>query len=318
MSAIYLSELDVKHLLTMRTAIDVVEESFRQLGNGRAVNIPRQRAIVPGVVLHTLSAALPYLNMVGWKAYTTTKSGNRFMVGLSNATTGEIVALVDADRLGQMRTGAATGVAAAWLAPPTATELGLFGTGWQAETQLEALANVRPIKTAFVYSRKVERRHSFCDHMSSRLGIEVIPVDRPQEAAEDLPVVITATSSPEPVLDGNWIAEGALVCAVGSNWRGRAELDTGTIRRADNVVCDSVDACRQEAGDFTGAIECGIFNWAQAVNLCDVVNGKAVGRKTRDSVVIFKSVGLGLEDVAVAAAVVELARTKQVGVTLPF
>jgi ornithine cyclodeaminase/alanine dehydrogenase-like protein (mu-crystallin family) len=196
--------------------------------------------------------------------------------------------------------------------------LGLFGAGKQAETQLEAVAQVRPIRRAFVYNRREEQRTAFADRMRQRLNIEVIAVDRPHEAAEDLPIVVTATNSAEPVLTGEWLAEGCLVCAAGSNWRGRAELDAAVVRRADNVVCDSVEACRNEAGDFTAALEKGIFDWSRAVNLCDVVAGKAVGRNTRDSVVLFKSVGMAIEDVALGGELLARARKNGVGVPLPF
>ena len=318
MSAIFLSESDVHELLDMRSAIDAVEEAFRRLAAGEASNVPRVRATAPGIVLHTLSAAAPYLQLVGWKSYTTTKKGAKFLVGLHDAASGELLALIEADRLGQLRTGATTAVAAEWLASPDAGELGLFGVGKQAESQLEALACARPIKRAFVYSRREEQREGFADRMSDRLEIEVIAVDRPHEAAEDLPIVVTATNSAEPVLCGEWLAEGCLLCATGSNWRGRAELDVAAIRRADNIVCDSVEACRHEAGDFTAALEKGIFDWSRAVNLCEVVAGKSVGRNTRDSVVLFKSVGMAIEDVAVGSVLLARARKNGVGVPLPL
>ena len=179
-------------------------------------------------------------------------------------------------------------------------------------------ADVRPIRTAFVYSRDAERRQSFADRMSARLNIEVTPVDRPQEAAEDLPIVVTATSSREPVFDGNHLAEGTLICAVGSNWLNRAEIDAAVVRQADNIVCDSVEACRNEAGDFVDALEKGSFDWSRAVELCDVVSGRAVGRSRPESITLFKSVGLAIEDVAVAMRLVELARARQIGQELPL
>jgi ornithine cyclodeaminase/alanine dehydrogenase-like protein (mu-crystallin family) len=154
--------------------------------------------------------------------------------------------------------------------------------------------------------------------MSARLGVDVRPVDRPQEAAEDLPIVVTATSSPTPVFDGRDLAEGALVCAVGNNWATRAEIDAHVVRRADNIVCDSARACQSEAGDFAEPLGRGVFDWARAVDLADVVGGKAVGRSTKESIVLFKSVGLAIEDVALGAKVLELARQQGRGVKLPL
>jgi ornithine cyclodeaminase/alanine dehydrogenase-like protein (mu-crystallin family) len=260
-----------------------------------------------------MSAAAEYLGVVGWKTYTTTQTGAQFLAGLCDAESGELVALVEADQLGRLRTGATTAVAAAFMADMEATEMGLFGTGRQAATQLEAISEVRPIKRCYVYSRMRENRERFATEMTANLGFEVSPVDRPQGAAEDLPIVVTATTSAAPVFDGNDLSEGALVCAIGSNWPQRAEIDVHTIRRADNVVCDSREACRIEAGDFRQAIEKGMFDWSRAVDLADVVAGRAVGRNNRQSVTLFKSVGLAIEDVALCATLVERARARGAG-----
>ena len=318
MTAIYLTEADVVRLLDMRMAIDAVEEAFRRLAAGEGSNAPRQRAQSPGIVLHAMCAAAPWLGLAGWKCYTTTRHGANFLVGLYDATTGALTALVEADRLGQLRTGATTAVAAEWMAPLEAAEVGLFGAGHQAETQLEAIAAARPIKRAYVYSRDEERRTAFAERMSAQLAIDVTPVDRPQEAAEELPIVITATKSAEPVFDGSWLAEGAFVAAIGSNWLKRAEIDVATVRRADNIVCDSIEACRHEAGDFTEALETGIFDWSRAVELADVVAGRAVGRSRPESIALFKSVGLAVEDVALGGKLLELAKNADAGRELPF
>ena len=312
MNALYLTEADVTALLDMRMAIDVVEEAFRRLAAGEASNVPRQRAKAPGVVLHSMIAVAPYLGLVGWKCYPTTKQGARFLLGLYDQA-GELTALVEADRLGQLRTGATTAVAAEWMAAPQAGEAGMFGAGHQAETQLAALAAVRPLKRAFVYSRSEEKRLAFAQRMSRQLAIEVVPVDRPQEAAQDLPIVITATTSAVPVFDGHDLAEGALVAAVGSNWLTRAEIDAVVVRRADHIVCDSVEACRHEAGDFVDALQKGIFDWSRAVDLADVVAGRAMARSRPEKITLFKSVGLAIEDVALGGKLIELARRAGVG-----
>jgi ornithine cyclodeaminase/alanine dehydrogenase-like protein (mu-crystallin family) len=318
MPALYLSESDVGRLLDMRIAIEAVEESFRQLADRKATNVPRVRAKGNGIVLHSMSAAADYLGLAGWKCYATTRAGARFHAGFYDSRTADLLAIVEADRLGQLRTGATTAVAIEWMANMDASELGLFGSAHQAETQLEAATIARPIKQAFVYSRNETKRKSFAEAMSSKLGISVVPVDRPQEAAEELPIVITATSSVEPLFDGNALAEGTLVCAVGSNWLNKAEIDVNVVRRADNIVCDSIEACRNEAGDFVAALEKGVFDWSRAVELADVVCGNAVGRSTRDSVTLFKSVGLAVEDVALGSKLLDLARAKGVGRELPF
>lgn len=313
MPLLYLTEVDVTRLLDLRLAIDVVEEAFKRLAVGEANNVPRQRAKAPGIVLHSMSAAAEYLDLVGWKCYTTTKHGARFLVGLYDAQSGELVALAEADRLGQLRTGATTAVAAASMALPEADEVGIFGAGHQAETQLAAVAAVRKVKRAFVYSRHEQKRAAFAERMARELSIEIVPVDRPQQAAQDVPIVITATTSEVPVFDGNHLAEGAFVAAVGSNWLTRSEIDSTVIRRADNIVCDSIDACKHEAGDFTDALQKGTFDWSRAVELADVVAGRAVGRRRPESITLFKSVGLAIEDIAFAGKLLELAKQSGVG-----
>ncbi len=317
MSTLFLTEADVERLLDIRTAINVVEEAFRRLAAGEAMNVPRVRGKATGFVLHSMSAAADYLGLAAIKCYTTTPAGARFHLSLYEQSSGRLLAIVEANHLGQIRTGAVTGVAAGYLAAPEAAELGLIGTGFQARTQLAALAAVRPIKRAFVYSRNEQHRETFAEQMSSQLNLEVLPVDRPQEAVEDLPIVITATASREPVFDGAWLAEGCLVCAIGSNWLYKAEIDSTVVRRADNIVCDSVEACRHEAGDFVDALEKGIFDWSRAVNLADVVSGRGALHR-RDRITLFKSVGMAIEDLAVGAVVWQAARSQGVGVQLPI
>ncbi|MFI4876737.1 MAG: ornithine cyclodeaminase family protein [Blastopirellula sp. JB062] len=312
-------EAEVAQLLDMSTAVETVDECLKQLSIGGAENVPRRRSRTAGFVLHSMSATAGYLNVSGWKQYVTTKAGHRFHVGLYDCESGRMKALIEADRLGQLRTGAATGVAARYLAAGTITQLGLFGTGWQAEAQLAAVNEVHPLTRAFVYSRDEERRQSFAARMSEELNLEILPVHDPREAVEDLPLVITATASKTPVFDGSLLAEGALVCAIGSNWLQKAELDVAAVRLADNIVCDSIEACKLEAGDFVAAQESGDFDWDKPVELGDVLANTAVGRNNKDSVVIFKSVGLAIEDVALAERFYQRAVANPgLGVSLPL
>jgi ornithine cyclodeaminase/alanine dehydrogenase len=302
MTTLLLTEADVERLLDMPTAVTVVEEAFRQLELGAADNSPRVRVAAPGIVLHSMSAAAAYLGFVGWKQYTTTARGARFLVGLYNISGGELVALIEADRLGQMRTGAVTGVAVKYLTSGIVDQVGLFGSGWQAESQLAAIAAVRPLRRAVVYSRDAERRRRFADRMAARLALDVVPADRPQQAAENLPIVVTATTSRTPVLAAEWLSDGTLVCAIGSNWLTKTEIDAATVARAAAVICDSVACCEREAGDLANARDQGVFQWSQAIELSRVVSGKQslTGRQP-GKILLFKSVGMAIEDIAIAA-----------------
>ena len=318
MSALYLTETDVAKLIDMPAVIGVVEGAIKHLADAPEANVPRRRAKGDGIILHTMSAAADYLGYTGWKAYTTTKRGARFLVGLYSNATGELVAMLEADRLGQLRTGATTGVAVKHLARQDADAVGLFGTGTQARTQLAAVAAVRPIKHALVYGRDEARRRQFCDQMEDELGLEVVPAGSPEETVHDMPIVVTATTSREPVFPGSELAPGALVCAVGSNWLNKAEIDVVTISRAARVVCDDVDACRHEAGDLVPAVTEGKFDWSAAVGLDEVLTGQKVGRKSNDELIVFKSVGLAIEDVALAVELVQRARAAHFGRSLPL
>jgi ornithine cyclodeaminase/alanine dehydrogenase-like protein (mu-crystallin family) len=323
---LYLTEDDVTRLIDMPTVLGVVERAFLGMARGEAENVPRMRAQTRGITLHTMSAAASYLGFSGWKNYTTTAQGARFLVGLHENATGRLVALLEANRLGQVRTGAATGVAVRHLSHLDVDEIGLFGTGWQAESQLAAVAAVRPLRRAVVYSRSAERREAFARKMSERLMLDVSPAAAPREAVERLPLIVTATTSVTPVFDGEWLMDGAVVAAVGSNWLNKAELDASVFRRAVRVVCDDVAACRHEAGDLAMAAAAGAFAWERAESLAAVVaaGAAAEGRSSADSangqrpgMVVFKSVGLAIEDLAVAVHLVGQAQSQRIGIVLP-
>lgn len=318
MPALYLTEADVRELLDMEMAIDVVEETFRQLSGGGAMNVPRARAHAEGFYLHTMSAVAQYLGCAGWKAYTTTSHGARFHVGLYSTKTAEMTALIEANYLGQLRTGAASAVATECMARPDAKVVGLFGSGRQARTQLKGVCSVRKIELVEVYSRDEERCRQFAELMSEWCNTKVVPSRNPDEVAAEKDIVICATSARTPLFEGRVLDEGTHLNVVGSNFLNKAEVDVTTVQRADTIVCDSVEQCRLEAGDFVAALEAGAVDWSNMRELADVVAGRETGRKTAESITLFKSVGLAIEDVALAARLVELAEKEGLGRRLPF
>ena len=318
MSTLYLREADITSLLEMPAVIEVMREAFTALATGQAENVPRVRAKAPGVVLHSLNAAAAYLGTVGWKQYTTTKQGAQFLVGLHDGQTGDLFALIEADRLGQLRTGAVTGLAAQLLAAPQTESFGLIGTGLQAESQFAAIVAALPIKKALVYSRDADKCRAFAERISQRHQLDVEPIGHPRRAVEYQPLVVTATTSKDPVFEGKWLTPGTLVCAVGSNWLHKAEIDAEAVRAARVVVCDSIAACKAEAGDLIQPLAQGVFRWENAVELSAVVAGKQTGRRSPDDIIVFKSVGLGIEDVALGVKAVELAKERGLGQTLPI
>ncbi|MCU0704582.1 MAG: ornithine cyclodeaminase family protein [Fimbriiglobus sp.] len=312
MPILYLTEADVRGLLTMDLALNAVETAFRKWACEEAQNVSRQRCQTDYVMLHVLPAAAKTMNAIGLKAYTTGRFGARFHVYLFDPKNGDLSAILEADHLGAVRTGAATGVATQLLARPEATTVGLFGTGKQARTQLEAVCKVRRIRRAVVVGRDAARLVAFCDEMSSVCGTEVTPAASPEQAGGQ-EVVITATSSREPVLFGQWLSAGAHVNLIGSNFPSKAEADVEVFRRATLVSADSKEQARTEAGDFLPAIDAGALHLSDVKDLAPLLVGRYPGRQSATDITVFKSLGLGLEDVAVAARVVALARQHGVG-----
>jgi alanine dehydrogenase len=303
MSVLLLTEEDVRQILTMEMALDAVEEGLRKLALDEAMNVPRARTQTDHAMLHVMSAAAKSLGVMGYKAYATSRKGLHFHVGLFDGRTGSLLCLMQAAYLGEMRTGAASGVATQYMARPDASEVGIFGSGKQARTQLQAVCKVRKIRRVQVYSLTEENRRRFADEMTRVCDTEVEPVPRPEMAAEDKDIIITATTSREPVLNGHWIAEGTHVNAVGSNFIGKAEIDAVAVRRCESIVVDSKDQARIEAGDFVQALEEGSIHWADVHELGQVIVGRYTGRAHPQDVTLFKSLGVAIEDVAVAARV---------------
>lgn len=325
MSVLFLTEDDVRELVDMPTAVRVVEEAFRQWAAGKAMNVPRSRAKAPGIVLHSLSASAEYLGTIGWKNYTTTRSGARFHVALYSIDTGEMITLIEADLLGRYRTGAASGVATKYLAKQNARSVGQFGTGKQAATQLEAVCCVRKIERAEVFSRDEARRTEFAEAMTARLGIDVVPVADPDTVAAGKDVVNTITSSKTHVFDAKVLASGTHLNVAGSNHHSKSEVDIMSIPATPKIVCDSIAQCRLEAGEFAVTLETGGFDdldkvelWHELIELKDVVAGTVAARTNDEQITLFKSVGLGLEDVALGTEILRRARERNLGRPLPF
>jgi len=313
MPVLLLTEEDVRQLLTMDMALEAVEAVLRKHALEEATNIPRTRCQTDHAMLHVLSGSVKTLGVMGYKAYSTTRKGAHFHVGLFDGKTGDLKALIQADYLGQVRTGAASGVATQYMARPDAVEVGLFGSGKQARTQLIAVCRVRRINRVQVYSPNEERRRRFCIEIEKEVDCEVQPVPRPELAAQDKDIVITATSSREPVLLGEWLSEGTHLNAVGSNFFTKAEVDIVAVRRSEIIVVDSKDQARTEAGDFAQALEDGSIHWSDIHELGQVIVGRYPGRAHAQDVTMFKSLGIALEDIAVAARVYDKAIAQGVG-----
>jgi alanine dehydrogenase len=316
--ALFLRESDVKQLANMGMAIEAVEEAFRLQGEKQTENTPRRRCRLERGLLHVMSASLPTKGLAGLKSYSTVDKKTRFHVLLYSGDDGRLLAVIEADLLGQLRTGAATGVATKYMARANASSVGILGTGGQARTQLQAVCAVRPVSSIVAYGRDRERCETFCLEMSEELRIRVEPASGPEQAVREQDIVITATSAKEPVFRGEWLAQGAHINAIGSNHMNRQEIDVETVRRSACVVVDSSEQSMLESGDLACAVEAGVFYWEDARELGLVVIGEFPGREDAGEITLFKSLGIALEDVALAGRIYQAAVNAGVGERLPL
>jgi len=311
-----LTEADVKSILTVPMAIELVERSFRLLADGSATLHPRQRIHIPKkAYMHYMAAAAD--GYMGQKMYTISQNGGRFLVTLFKDT-GEMAALIEADYLGQARTGAASGVATRFMARADARTAGIIGTGLQARTQMEAIANVRKLERIRAFGRDQQRREKFAAEMTNRLGLPVEPVGSPEEAVRDADIIVTSTNAVKPVVEGGWLQPGMHINAIGSNFAHKSELDAEAVGRCDVIAADSIEQSKTEAGDLIQAFADDASRWSKVHELADVVAGKVSGRSDQRQITMFKSNGVATEDIVVAGRIYELARERKMGREVPM
>jgi alanine dehydrogenase len=307
---LYLTEANVAKLVTPADAIDAVERCFERLARGEVENRPRVRQKADGGAFAVMSAVDHELRLAGVKSYAWLPSGTPFVVCLFDLDRGELAAVIEADKLGQLRTGAASAVAAKHLARDGATSLGILGCGWQAESQVQCIREAVPtIERVVAYCRTEESLERFCEQVGAEAG------ETHRDAGEH-DVVVTVTTSRDPVLRGEWLRPGALVCAVGANDRRARELDNAVLERASFVCCDSKEQAKLESGDLIEPNEQGILDWLEVHELQEVVAGEVQGRQSAEDVVLFKSNGIAAWDVAAGALVLERARERGAGTEL--
>lgn len=318
MMALYLNEAEVGSLLDMSEVLPAVEAVMAALARGDVVDYPRQRVRLPGSITHMLQGGVPYLNLTGFKAYTSSGGRARFWVHLFDASNGDPVAVLEADRLGMMRTGAAGGVAAKWLALEDARVVGVFGAGWQAEGQILALCAVRDISRIKVWARNRERLEAFCARMSQTCGRRVEPAQDAQDTVAGSDIVVTVTTASRPLFEAEWLEPGTHINAAGSNSLARQELSEATLRKVGLICVDARETALREAGDLLPMLEKGRTRPGSWVELGEVVAGLRAGRTDAAQITLFESQGLAIQDIAVAALVVEKARRLSLGSELPY
>jgi ornithine cyclodeaminase/alanine dehydrogenase-like protein (mu-crystallin family) len=316
---LHINEAEVRQLLTMPMAIAAVEEVSRKQAEGSVVVHPRRRFELPQQgFFHYMAAMDSAAGFVGMKQYTYVKGKLRFLVPLYSAITGELLALIEADYMGQQRTGAASGVATKYLARKLAKVAAIIGTGGQGRTQLEAIHNVRMLDSVYVYGRDAGRRNQFSEEMAEKLSLNVYAVESAAAAVSNAEIICTATTSPQPVLLGEELAKGVHINAIGANHAHKQELDEAAVAKSSLIFVDSLAQSQQEAGDLIVPFSKQPQKWASVRELSDLVAGKAPGRANDAQITLFKSNGIAAWDLAVAEKVYALAKEKGLGRELPL
>ena len=316
--ALFLGENDVKIVLTVEMAMEAVESAHRDLALGQAVDIPRQRSRLPQTALHILQGALPAQGVIGYKAYTSNRSGNRFLLHLFDAASGRLRAVIESDYLGMVRTGAASGVAAKWLARPDTTVAGVFGAGWQAEGHVRAICAALPLERVKVFSRNSEKLQAFCQRMSVATGVAVEAAVSAEETVRGSDLLGTVTTAAQPLFDAAWLEEGMHINAAGSNALIRQELSEAAIRRCSLLAVDAVPTALAEAGDLLPLLEKGRLHSRQLVELGDVIIGRQAGRQHVGDITLFESQGMAIQDLAVGLRVLAAAEAAGLGQEIPM
>lgn len=314
----YLDENDVKQLLTMPMALELVEEALRARAEGRATDVPRVRTRTPQGTLHMLGASSQDLNRIGFKAYYSSATGTRFHVHLYDLEKGPHLAIVEANHLGIVRTGAASGIAARYLAKEGTSIVAAVGAGRQAVGQLEAVCAALNVKEVRVWSRRDETSRKYIDTLEKKLNVAMRPVKTVAEAVAGADVINVMTKASEPVLRGEWLEPGQHINAAGSNSLIRREIDLAAVKRCDYITVDSRGTARNECGDLLPAVEQGIVEWDTLTEIGDVIAKRAPRRASPQQITLYESHGMGIQDLYVADKLVELARERGVGIDLPI
>jgi ornithine cyclodeaminase/alanine dehydrogenase-like protein (mu-crystallin family) len=320
-----ITEDDVKKLpLSIEAAIPIMEETFRMLADASVDNGPRLRMSFKNGFMQFAPGALHGKKMAGFKLWANFGRGTGVHKGspgydyLYSMETGELLAIIHAYLIGKYRTSAQSAVAVKYLSPPGASSIGLYSAGRIAEGQLEAVCRVRPIRRVRVYSRTAKDRIAFCERMSKRLGVEVIPANAPEEVPRDADIIITASTSEVPILFSDWITRPCLIVAAGANHWYKREIDEKVVTRADLVVVDEKEHAKIESGDLLWPIAHGLLTWNHVKDLGDVVTGRVTPPDLEQSTILFSSHGLAVTDVAMAARAYELARAQGIGTEIPL
>lgn len=312
-----ITEQEVEKMLSIQAAIPVMEEVFRMAGAGTAENPPRYRMPMRKGFMQFGPGALHEKQVAGFKIWANFGSPLKQVWDfLYSMETGELLAIIQAHAISKFRTAAVTALATRYLSPPGASTVGLYGSGRQAEAQLEAVCAVRKVSGARVYSRRREKLDAFCAKMTSRLGVPVTAAERAQDVPQDADIVVAITNTETPILFGEWIRRPCLVVGAGANHWYEREIDARLVEEAKFVVVDDREHAKVESGDLLWCVGHGTLRWEQVHNLGEVVAGRVAPPDFSAGTILFESHGLAIEDVGIAAKAYELAVAQGLGTNI--
>ena len=311
--ALYLTESEISQIINIQLAIDSVEESFKLIATGEGVTKPRERLPIGTSSMNYMSAGINTENITGLKVYVPNSKGTKFYVHIMNSLNGELISIIEANMLGQYRTGAASGVASKFLANPNSRKVLLIGTGFQSFTQILSLDNIFDLEEVYVYSRSEENRNNFIKNYQPKINAKLIAIENVSNKIDNIDIINVITNSKTPVLDGNNINTGVHINAAGSNHALRRELDTKTILKANKIFVDDLDQAKNECGDLIYPESLGLIQWRNIVSFSDVFRFPNKYVRNKDDITIFESQGLALWDLVLANKLYQLAKIKGLG-----
>lgn len=311
---LHLSDADVEILVSLDDAIQVIEDLFLQESRGEVQNRPTTELYLPKGFFRLKAGAALASKTYGFKAYGT----GRYIVFVYSMETNRMTGIVEAHRLTEIRTGAVSALGAKYMALPECETLAIIGTGREARTQVPAICRVRSVRQVRAFSRNAEHRERYAQEMRQKLGIDVIATASAEDCVRGANIVVTMTNAHDPVLSGAWLAEGAFICGVGATTPERRELDEEAVSRCGTIAVEHMAQAQAECGELRDAVAHGKLRWDDVHELEEIVSGAVPGRKSASEITLFDTIGIGSEDVALAAYALAKAEAEHVGETLPL
>lgn len=317
-AAIWLSEEDITSLVTLNDTISELETGLRQLGQGTAFNIPKALgSLGEAASMHSLGSALVEAGFCGYKNWVNTPRGAKAVFILFHADEGRLLAIMEANALGQLRTSAMTGLGTKWLAPEHVSDMAIIGSGRQALAQIAAVDAVRPLSRLRIWSPTAERRSAFCEKVREQFAMEVINANSLEEAVDGAEIVTTVTRARTPFLHGNLLAKGAHYNAVGAILPSNAEFHQDVFERVSIMAVDDVPNTKKASREFMDHFDVEGRDWGRVRPLGELIAGNEC-KPAGGDLSLFKSMGMGISDLSVAALAYQRALQSNLGLRIPL